>query len=81
MKRNELKARAAQYTKVVEWSEEDSCFIGSAPPLVGPCCGAVGGLAGAAHAGGPDRQVPVAGGAVTEWVAPVEVPACAAPAR
>lgn len=24
--------------KVVEWSEEDRCFIGSAPPLIGPCC-------------------------------------------
>jgi len=26
------------YMKVVEWSEEDGCYIGSAPPLVGPCC-------------------------------------------
>jgi predicted HicB family RNase H-like nuclease len=26
------------YMKVVEWSEEDRCYIGSAPPLVGPCC-------------------------------------------
>jgi len=26
------------YIKVVEWSAEDGCFIGSAPPLVGPCC-------------------------------------------
>ena len=26
------------YIKVVEWSTEDGCFIGSAPPLVGPCC-------------------------------------------
>ena len=24
--------------KVVEWSEEDGCYIGSAPPLLGPCC-------------------------------------------
>lgn len=24
--------------KVVEWSEEDGCYIGSAPPLVGSCC-------------------------------------------
>lgn len=38
MKRNELKARAAQYTKLVEWSDEDGCFVGSAPPLIGPCC-------------------------------------------
>ena len=38
MKRSELKTQAAQYTKVVEWSEEDGCFVGSAPPLIGPCC-------------------------------------------
>ncbi len=24
--------------KVVEWSQKDKCFIGSAPPLVGHCC-------------------------------------------
>jgi len=38
MKRSELKAKAAHYTKIVEWSEEDGCFVGSAPPLIGPCC-------------------------------------------
>lgn len=38
MKRSELKAKAAAYTKLVEWSEEDRCFVGSAPPLIGPCC-------------------------------------------
>jgi predicted HicB family RNase H-like nuclease len=24
--------------KIVEWSPEDSCYVGSAPPLVGRCC-------------------------------------------
>lgn len=24
--------------KVIEWSDEDQCFIGSALPLIGPCC-------------------------------------------
>jgi predicted HicB family RNase H-like nuclease len=24
--------------KVVEWSQEDACYIGSAPPLIGQCC-------------------------------------------
>lgn len=38
MKTNRLKANAAQYTKLVEWSDEDDCFVGSAPPLIGPCC-------------------------------------------
>jgi predicted HicB family RNase H-like nuclease len=23
---------------VIEWSDEDECFVGSAPPLVGQCC-------------------------------------------
>jgi len=30
--------KASDYIKVVEWSEEDRCFIGSAPPLIGRCC-------------------------------------------
>ena len=38
MKKSELKAKAAQYTKLVEWSDEDGCFVGSAPPLIGQCC-------------------------------------------
>lgn len=38
MKRNELRTKAAGYTKLVEWSKEDRCFVGSAPPLIGPCC-------------------------------------------
>jgi len=33
-----LKTKGAHYTKLVEWSVEDSCFVGSAPPLIGPCC-------------------------------------------
>ena len=29
---------AKDYVKIVEWSGEDECYIGSAPPLIGPCC-------------------------------------------
>jgi predicted HicB family RNase H-like nuclease len=32
------KNRSAGYLKVVEWSAEDGCFVGSAPPLIGKCC-------------------------------------------
>lgn len=32
------KINARDYLKVIEWSEEDGCFIGSAPPLIGRCC-------------------------------------------
>ncbi len=32
------KIKASDYIKVVEWSDLDGCFIGSAPPLIGQCC-------------------------------------------
>ena len=32
------KIKASDYIKIVEWSEKDGCFIGSAPPLIGQCC-------------------------------------------
>ena len=32
---------SARYAKIVEWSEEDGCFVGSAPGLIyGGCHGA-----------------------------------------
>jgi len=30
--------KSAAYLKIVEWSDEDNCFVGSSPPLIGPCC-------------------------------------------
>lgn len=32
------KVTARDYLRVVEWSSEDRCFVGSAPPLIGHCC-------------------------------------------
>jgi predicted RNase H-like HicB family nuclease len=29
---------AARYVKIVEWSEEDSAFVGQCPGVIGPCC-------------------------------------------
>ena len=29
---------ARDYLRVVEWSPENRCFVGSAPPLIGRCC-------------------------------------------
>jgi predicted HicB family RNase H-like nuclease len=26
------------FLKIIEWSDEDNCYVGSAPPLIGPCC-------------------------------------------
>ncbi len=34
MTRKQMKAQATQYTKFVEWSEEDQCFIGRCPELM-----------------------------------------------
>lgn len=31
-------AVARRQLKIVEWSDEDVCFVGSAPPIIGPCC-------------------------------------------
>ena len=31
-------AAARDYLRIVEWSAEDRCFMGSAPPLIGRCC-------------------------------------------
>ncbi|MCY3772324.1 MAG: type II toxin-antitoxin system HicB family antitoxin [Gemmatimonadetes bacterium] len=30
--------RSAKYIKIVEWSDEDGCFIGYCPGIIGPCC-------------------------------------------
>jgi predicted HicB family RNase H-like nuclease len=35
MTRNETKAKAAQFAKFVEWSDEDQCFVGRCPELFG----------------------------------------------
>ena len=29
---------SARYVKRVEWSDEDQCFVGSCPGVIGPCC-------------------------------------------
>lgn len=29
---------SARYVKIVEWSDEDECFIGQCPGIIGPCC-------------------------------------------
>ena len=28
----------ANYIKIVEWSNEDQCFVGQCPSVIGPCC-------------------------------------------
>ena len=36
--RKQLRVKAAGFAKLVEWSDEDGCFVGSAPPIIGRCC-------------------------------------------
>ena len=31
-------SETANYIKIVEWSDEDQCFIGQCPGIIGPCC-------------------------------------------
>ena len=31
-------SESARYVKIVEWSDEDQCFVGQCPGLIGPCC-------------------------------------------
>jgi len=26
------------YLKIVEWSDQDQCFVGRCPGIIGPCC-------------------------------------------
>ncbi len=36
--RNEVQQAAERYLKLVRWSEEDGCYVGSVPDLCGDCC-------------------------------------------
>ena len=29
---------SARHVKIVEWSDEDQCFVGQCPGIIGPCC-------------------------------------------
>lgn len=30
--------KSSRYVKIVEWSDEDQCFVGQCPGVIGPCC-------------------------------------------
>jgi predicted HicB family RNase H-like nuclease len=53
------KISAKDYLKIVEWSDEDQCFIGSAPPLIGQCC----------HGDDEASVIRQLGTIVEEWIA------------
>ncbi len=29
---------SAHYIKLVQWSDEDGCYVGQCPGIIGPCC-------------------------------------------
>lgn len=35
---SQIKTQARRYLKVVEWSDKDRCYVGSAPPIIGQSC-------------------------------------------
>ena len=37
-RKEQIRRLSVRYPRVIEWSEEDHCYVGSAPPLVGQCC-------------------------------------------
>jgi len=56
--RKEIQAAARRYLKVIEWSNEDQCYIGSAPPIIGQAC----------HGTTEGRVLEQLTGIVEEWV-------------
>jgi predicted HicB family RNase H-like nuclease len=37
-RKDQIRRLSARFPRLIEWSDEDGCFVGSAPPLVGQCC-------------------------------------------
>jgi predicted HicB family RNase H-like nuclease len=37
-RKQQIRRLSARYPRVIEWSEADGFYVGSAPPLVGQCC-------------------------------------------
>ena len=37
-RKGQIHRLSARFPRLIEWSDEDRCFVGSAPPLVGQCC-------------------------------------------
>ena len=37
-RKEQIRRLSARFPRLIEWSNEDGVFVGSAPPLVGQCC-------------------------------------------
>jgi predicted HicB family RNase H-like nuclease len=62
MKSKNIKAKAARYLKVVEWSDEDKCFVGRVPGL----------FAGGVHGDDEAEVYRELCQATEEWIANIE---------
>jgi len=62
MKKSNPKAKAARYLKIVEWSDEDGCFVGRCPGL----------FAGGIHGNDEAKVYRELCEAAEEWVANLE---------
>jgi predicted RNase H-like HicB family nuclease len=36
--KDQIEKVAKRSLKIIEWSNADRCYVGSAPPLIGQCC-------------------------------------------
>jgi predicted HicB family RNase H-like nuclease len=62
MKKSDIKTKAARYLKIVEWSDEDRCFVGRIPGLV----------AGGIHGDDEAKVYRELCDAAEEWIALIE---------
>jgi len=62
MKKSSPKAKAARYLKIVEWSDEDGCFVGRCPGL----------FAGGIHGNDEAKVYRELCEAAEEWIANLE---------
>ena len=60
---------AAQYARLIYWSVEDACYIGSLPEICGPCC----------HGDSVEELYPQLDTIAQEWVEKAEAGECSLP--
>lgn len=60
---------AAQYARLIYWSAEDACYIGSLPELCGPCC----------HADTVEELYPQLNAIAQDWVQMAQDGKCTLP--
>lgn len=57
-----MKRKSAQYLKIVEWSEDDNCFVGRCPEL----------MLGSVHGKNEQKVIADLCAVIDEWIADAE---------